>query len=76
MAMPSIGKCCLAPLSEGTPKPIGIRLTDLQPGLCSSCLPRVTRLHKSHQLGFDYMALFFVHIFVSRKEVFMLTAST
>ncbi len=48
-------------LSEGSPKPIGIRLTSLQICLCRSCLPRVTRLHPSHELGFGRAALFFVH---------------
>src|SRR5258708_5248463 len=59
--MPSIGERCLAPLSEGTPKPIGIRLTGLEMDLCCGYLPRLALLPPSHELGFGRAALFFVH---------------
>ena len=61
MTMPSIGECRLTTLPVSSPQPVGIRLTGLQPCLSHSCLPRLTRLHPSHELSFGRAALFFVH---------------
>src|SRR5579864_362749 len=51
MTMPSIFQRFLTMLSHGEPQPIGIRLADLHPSGCSSCLPRMALLHPSYQLG-------------------------
>lgn len=71
--MPSVRERRFTALSEGSPQSIGSRLADLQPSRGCGYLPRVTRLHLSHQLDVGHVALLFIHIFVSRKEAFMLT---
>jgi len=69
MTMPPIRERYFTMLSEGLPKPIGIRLTDLQSGFGCGCSPRVACLHLSHQLDFDYMALSFIHVFSSHETM-------
>ena len=69
MTMSPIFQSSLPLLSEGFPKPISIRLTDLQPGISGRCLPPLALLHAGHQARFCCALLFFVHLFPHPESV-------
>lgn len=72
MTMPSISQGSLTEQSIALEEPVGRRLTDVQAGDCSRCLPGLPLLHPGYQLHAGFKGLLFLHRFPFSVEGLLL----